>query len=71
MLFMVIEKCKQDNFVAIGERFQRSGRMMPEGVVYQASWVDAAGARCFQLMEAPDACAAARPVDYFFEWTRT
>ena len=55
MLFMVIEKCKQGDFVAIGERFQRSGRMMPEGVIYHASWVDAAGARCFQLMEAPDA----------------
>lgn len=27
--------------------------MLPEGVSYQASWVDAAGARCFQVMEAP------------------
>jgi hypothetical protein len=27
--------------------------MLPRGVVYQASWVDAAGARCFQIMEAP------------------
>jgi len=27
--------------------------MLPEGVVYQASWVDAACARCFQIMEAP------------------
>jgi hypothetical protein len=57
MLFMVIESCKQGDFVAIGERFQRSGRMMLEGVVYHASWVDAAGAHCFQLMEAPDAAS--------------
>jgi hypothetical protein len=27
--------------------------MMPEGVIYHASWVDPAGLRCFQLMEAP------------------
>jgi len=27
--------------------------MLPEGVTYQASWTDAAGNRCFQLMEAP------------------
>jgi len=35
----------------LGERFRRSGRMLPEGVVYHASWVDAAGTRCFQIME--------------------
>jgi hypothetical protein len=27
--------------------------MLPEGVVYHASWMTADGARCFQLMEAP------------------
>ena len=27
--------------------------MMPEGVIYHASWMDAADARCFQIMEAP------------------
>ena len=29
--------------------------MLPEGVAYHASWVDATGTRCFQLMEAADA----------------
>jgi hypothetical protein len=28
--------------------------MLPEGVAYHASWVDSAGARCFQVMEASD-----------------
>jgi len=51
MLFMVMERFKDAQ--AIGERFQRSGRMLPENVVYHASWVDAAGMRCFQIMEAP------------------
>jgi hypothetical protein len=54
MLFMVIERFKNGDARAVGERFQRSGRMMPEGVVYHASWMDAENARCFQMMEAPN-----------------
>jgi len=53
MLFMVIERFKCGDAGPIGERFKRSGRMLPEGVTYHASWVDSTGARCFQLMEAP------------------
>ena len=53
MLFMVIERFKHGDARPIGERFRRNGRMMPEGVVYHASWVDSSGSRCFQVMEAP------------------
>jgi len=53
MLFMVIERFKDGSLKLIGERFQRQGRMLPEGVVYHASWVDSDGGRCFQVMEAP------------------
>jgi Protein of unknown function (DUF3303) len=53
MLFMVIEHFKDSNAEPVGERFRHSGRMLPEGVTYHASWVDSAGARCFQIMEAP------------------
>ena len=28
--------------------------MLPDGVSYRASWIDSAGHRCFQIMEAPD-----------------
>src|SRR5208283_4077373 len=52
MLFMVIEHFKPGSMALIDERFQRSGRMLPEGVSYHASWVEPAGARCFQIMEA-------------------
>lgn len=52
MLFMVIEHFKDGDVKSVGERFRHSGRMLPEGVTYHASWVDSAGARCFQLMEA-------------------
>ncbi|MFI5105996.1 MAG: DUF3303 domain-containing protein [Terriglobales bacterium] len=55
MLFMVIERFKNGDASPIGERFLRKGRMLPEGVTYHASWMDAAGARCFQIMEAPHA----------------
>jgi uncharacterized protein DUF3303 len=52
---MVIERFKHGDARLIGERFRSRGRMLPEGVAYQASWVDAAGARCFQVMEAAHA----------------
>jgi len=51
MLFMVIERFRQGT-APVGERFRQSGRMLPEGVLYHASWLDAAGTRCYQVMEA-------------------
>lgn len=53
MLFMVIEHFKEGSTHRVGERFARSGRMLPEGVIYHASWVDPVNSRCFQVMEAP------------------
>jgi hypothetical protein len=53
MLFMVIEHFNDPK--AIGARFKEKGRMLPDGVVYHASWVERGGARCFQVMEATDA----------------
>lgn len=52
MLFMVIETFKGGNAKAVAERFSRSGRMLPDGVNYHASWIEPTGARCFQVMEA-------------------
>jgi hypothetical protein len=47
------ESFKGGDFKAIGERFRRSSRMLPEGVIYHASSIDSANFRCFQIMEAP------------------
>ena len=58
MLFMVIEKFKSGP-APIGQRFHATGRMLPEGVTYHASWIDSTGTKCFQLMEAPDQQALA------------
>jgi hypothetical protein len=55
MLLMVIEHFRDGDGQAVRERFLRDGRMLPAGVSYHASWIDAARGRCFQLMEAPDA----------------
>jgi hypothetical protein len=63
MLFMVIERFKPNAVRQIGERFQSCGRMLPPGVAYHTSWVDAAGERCFQIMESPDP-------DLLTSWTR-
>ena len=52
---MVIERFKNGDARAIGERFRRSGRMMPDDEKYVSSWVDAKEMRCFQIMEAPAA----------------
>ena len=52
MLFMIIEHFR--DVEAIAERFRARGRMLPEGVTYQGSWIDADRERCFQIMEAPD-----------------
>ena len=54
MVFMVIERFRNGDPGAAGERFRREGRLMPDGVVYHASWMTADGARCYQVMEAPN-----------------
>lgn len=54
MLFMIIETFRSGNAATIGERFRLKGRMLPEGVTYQASWMDRKRMRCFQIMEAPN-----------------
>lgn len=55
MLFMVIERFKNGDAAPIYKRFQEQGRMMPEGLKYVDSWVEASLDRCFQLMECDDA----------------
>jgi hypothetical protein len=51
MLFMVIERFRNGDARAVYRRARESGRMLPAGVTYVASWVDVGFERCFQLME--------------------
>ena len=55
MLFMVIERFKNRDAAAIYHRLEKQGRMMPEGLTYVGSWIEASFDRCFQLMECDDA----------------
>ncbi|MEV0457239.1 DUF3303 domain-containing protein [Catellatospora methionotrophica] len=54
MLFMVVERFREAGAKPVYERAREQGRMMPEGLRYVDSWVDAGFTRCFQLMECDD-----------------
>ena len=54
MLFMVIERFKDRDPVPIYARFREQGRMMPAGLRYVDSWIEANFDRCFQVMECED-----------------
>jgi hypothetical protein len=53
MLYMVIERFRNPDLKAVGERFTTQGRMLPPGVNYITSWMECTGERCFQIMESP------------------
>jgi hypothetical protein len=54
MLFMVIERFRDDDMVPVYRRVREAGRMLPEGLRYVDSWVEPNFGRCFQLMECDD-----------------
>jgi hypothetical protein len=58
---MVIEKYKNNNSKAVYTRVQEKGRMIPDGLRYINSWVEANLGRCFQLMDCDQ-------VDLFQQW---
>jgi uncharacterized protein DUF3303 len=62
MLFMVIERFRDHNAVAVYRRYHEHGRMFPEGMKYIDSWVEPNFDRCFQLMECDNP-------DLFQQWT--
>jgi uncharacterized protein DUF3303 len=55
MLFMVIEKFKNQDGKAVYRKLRDSGRALPDGLKFISSYVSADLSRCFQLMEADDA----------------
>ena len=54
MLFMVVERFRNQDAKAAYTRFRDQGRMMPEGLDFVASWVAADLGRCFQVMACKD-----------------
>jgi hypothetical protein len=51
MQYMIVEHFRGGQPQAVYARFQGQGRLAPPGLHYVASWVSAAGDRCFQVME--------------------
>jgi len=61
MLFMVIERFRDNDMIPIYQRLQERGRSVPDGPEYVDSWIEPSFARCFQLMRCND-------VKLFQEW---
>lgn len=51
MLFMVIERFRDDDMIPVYRRVRETGRVLPDGLKYIDSWVEPNLSRCFQLME--------------------
>jgi hypothetical protein len=62
MLFMVVERFRNRDALAVYRRFRERGRMMPDGLEYVGSWIETNYDRCFQLMRCDDP-------SLFDEWT--
>ena len=54
MRYMVIERFKHGRARAIYERARDKGRLLPQGLEYETSWVSSELDLCFQLMECAD-----------------
>jgi hypothetical protein len=55
MLFMIIERFRDNDMVSIYRHLRDKGRMLPEGLEYIDSWVEPNFSRCFQIMRCDDA----------------
>ena len=51
MRYMVIEYFRDGDAAPVYDRLRDSGRHIPDGLKYVASWVTADLKRCFQVME--------------------
>ncbi len=54
MLFIVIERFRDNDMLPVYKQLRDGGRMLPDGLTYLDSWVEPNFSRCFQLMECSD-----------------
>jgi len=54
LIYMVVERFKNQDPAPVYRRFRDRGRLAPDGLQYVSSWVDERLERCFQLMETDD-----------------
>jgi hypothetical protein len=62
MLFMIIERFRDNDMLPIYKKVRDEGRSFPAGLEYVDSWVEPNFSRCFQLMRCDD-------LRLFQEWT--
>jgi hypothetical protein len=55
MLFMVIERFRDNDMLPVYRRLRERGRSLPDGLEYVDSWIEANFSRSFQLMRCDDA----------------
>jgi hypothetical protein len=65
MQFMVIERFRSQDARPVYRRLQERGRLMPDGLAFVNSWVEADLRRCFQVIECDDATLLQR---WVAEW---
>jgi len=54
MLFMLIERFRDNDVIPVYQRLRDQDRALPDGLDYVDSWVEPNFARCFQLMRCDD-----------------
>jgi hypothetical protein len=54
MQFVIVETFRGGDPVPVYRRFRDRGRLAPEGLQYNTSWVSEDLTRCFQVMECED-----------------
>ena len=55
MLFMVIERFRDNDMVPVYRQVRDAGRKLPDGLKFVDSWIEPNFGRCFQVMECDDA----------------
>jgi uncharacterized protein DUF3303 len=66
MQFMVIEKFRNQDAKSVYRRLREKGRLMPDGLAFVSSWVEADLRRCFQVIECNDVTLLQR---WVAEWS--
>jgi Protein of unknown function (DUF3303) len=66
MVYMIVERFKNRDAVAVYRRFGERGRLAPDGLHYVSSWVASDLTVCYQVME----CADRRVLDgWIAQWS--
>ena len=61
MRYMIIERFHKGKIKTLYDRFDKKGRLMPDGIQYINSWIDENVEICYQVMESPS-------IDLLYEW---